>query len=115
MPRLGRGGAFLNTPWLSISRPNQANGACCAFSWRRGHKLLVCLLSQQAAGGPVLSDSRQETPVCQNGMRIFLVPSRQVRRVLELVFPDPIFASRLDSVEEAIAAVDGSRSARTGD
>lgn len=51
----------------------------------------------------------------ENGMRIFLVPSRQVRRVLELVFPDPIVASRLDSVEEAIAAVDGSRSAKTGD
>lgn len=51
----------------------------------------------------------------ENGMRIFLVPSRQVRRVLELVFPDPMFASRLDSVEDAIAAVDGSRSARTGD
>lgn len=51
----------------------------------------------------------------ENGMRIFLVPSRQVRRVLELVFPDPMFASRLDSVEEAIAAVDGSRSAKTRD
>lgn len=25
--------------------------------------MLVCLLSQQAAGDPVLSDSRQETPV----------------------------------------------------
>lgn len=51
----------------------------------------------------------------ENGMQIFLVPSRQVRRVLELVFPDPMFASRLDSVEKAIAAVDGSRSAKTRD
>lgn len=46
-----------------------------------------------------------------NGMRIFLVPSRQVRRVLELVFPDPVVASRLDSVEAAIEALDGSSSA----
>lgn len=50
----------------------------------------------------------------ENGLRIFLVPSPQVRRVLELVFPDPLFASRLDSVEEAIAALDGSRIADTG-
>lgn len=50
----------------------------------------------------------------ENGLRIFLVPSPQVRRVLELVFPDPMFASRLDSVEEAIAALDGSRTADTG-
>ena len=41
-----------------------------------------------------------------NGTRIFLVPSRQVRRVLELVFPDPLFAFRLDTVEEAMAEVD---------
>lgn len=40
------------------------------------------------------------------GTRIFLVPSNQVRRVLELVFPDPLFAARLNSVEEAIAAMD---------
>lgn len=40
------------------------------------------------------------------GSRIFLVPSRQVRRVLELVFPDPVVAVRIDSVEEALAALD---------
>lgn len=40
------------------------------------------------------------------GTRIFLVPSSQVRRVLELVFPDPLFAARLNSVDEAIAALD---------
>lgn len=51
----------------------------------------------------------------ENGMRIFLVPSRQVRRVLELVFPDPMFAARLDSVEEAMAALDGNRAAEIGD
>jgi anti-anti-sigma factor len=44
-----------------------------------------------------------------NGTRIFLVPSRQVRRVLELVFPDPLFAFRLDSVEEARRMLDGER------
>lgn len=43
----------------------------------------------------------------ENGMRILLVPSPQMRRVLELVFPDPLFAARLDTVEEALAAVDG--------
>lgn len=42
----------------------------------------------------------------EKGARIFLVPSRQVRRVLELVFPDPVVAARLDSVEEAMAALD---------
>lgn len=42
----------------------------------------------------------------EHGSQILLVPSPQVRRVLELVFPDPLFASRLDSVEEALAAID---------
>lgn len=51
----------------------------------------------------------------EKGLRIFLVPSRQVRRVLELVFPDPMFASRLDSVEEAIAALDDNQPADIGD
>ncbi|HUG07966.1 MAG TPA: STAS domain-containing protein [Acidimicrobiia bacterium] len=51
----------------------------------------------------------------ENGMRIFLVPSRQVRRVLELVFPDPMFASRLDTVEGALAALDESRPASIED
>ena len=41
-----------------------------------------------------------------SGSQIFLVPSRQVRRVLELVFPDPLVASRLRSVDEALAAID---------
>ena len=40
------------------------------------------------------------------GTRVFLVPSNQVRRVLELVFPDPLFAARLNSVDEAIAALE---------
>lgn len=43
--------------------------------------------------------------VHERGTRIFLVPSRQVRRVLELVFPEPLFAARLDTVEEALAAL----------
>lgn len=43
----------------------------------------------------------------EHGTRIFLVPSPHVRRVLELVFPDPLFAARLDTVEDAIAALDG--------
>jgi anti-anti-sigma factor len=44
----------------------------------------------------------------ENGTKIYLVPSPQVRRVLELVFPDPLFAARLDSVDEAFAAIDRS-------
>ncbi|HET9261063.1 MAG TPA: STAS domain-containing protein [Acidimicrobiia bacterium] len=44
--------------------------------------------------------------VHDDGIRIFLVPSPQVRRVLELVFPEPLFAARLETVEEALAAVD---------
>ena len=42
----------------------------------------------------------------ERGSQIFLVPSQQVRRVLELVFPDPLFASRLNSIEEALGAID---------
>jgi anti-anti-sigma factor len=38
----------------------------------------------------------------ERGTRIYLVPSPQVRRVLELVFPEPLFAARVDSVEEAL-------------
>lgn len=41
----------------------------------------------------------------ENGTEIVLVPSPQVRRVLELVFPDPLFAARVDSVEEALAGL----------
>lgn len=44
--------------------------------------------------------------VHEEGIRIFLVPSPQMRRVLEMVFPDPLFAARLDTVEEALAAID---------
>jgi anti-anti-sigma factor len=41
----------------------------------------------------------------EQGTRIFLVPSPQVRRVLELVFPEPLFAARVDSVEEALSQI----------
>ncbi|HEU4894306.1 MAG TPA: STAS domain-containing protein [Acidimicrobiia bacterium] len=41
----------------------------------------------------------------ERGIRIILVPSPQVRRTLELVFPEPLFAARLDTVEEALAAL----------
>lgn len=41
----------------------------------------------------------------ESGAHIYLVPSKQVKRVLELVFPDPLFASRHDSVEEAVTAI----------
>ena len=39
----------------------------------------------------------------EKGSKIVLVPSRQVRRVLEVVFPEPRFAARLDSMDEAFA------------
>lgn len=38
----------------------------------------------------------------EQGTQIFLVPSPQVKRVLELVFPEPLFAARVGSVEEAL-------------
>lgn len=38
----------------------------------------------------------------EKGSQIALVPSRQVRRVMELVFPEPLFAARLDTVDEAL-------------
>ena len=39
----------------------------------------------------------------EGGTNLVLVPSRQVRHVMELVFPEPLFAARVDSVEEAFA------------
>lgn len=39
----------------------------------------------------------------QNGSGIAMVPSPQVRRLLELVSPEPFFATRVDTVEEALA------------
>jgi anti-anti-sigma factor len=38
------------------------------------------------------------------GKHIYLVPSSQVRRVLELVFPEPLFADRMDDLDQAIKA-----------
>lgn len=35
------------------------------------------------------------------GTAIALIASPQVRRVLELMFPEPLFASRVDTMEEA--------------
>lgn len=41
----------------------------------------------------------------QNGSKIALVPSDQVRRVMELVFPDPLFAERVETLDEAFAVL----------
>lgn len=41
----------------------------------------------------------------ENETKIILVTSAQVRRVLELVFPDPLFAARFDSVDDALRAL----------
>jgi anti-anti-sigma factor len=38
----------------------------------------------------------------ESGSKIALVPSRQVRRVLEVVFPEPLFAARVTTVQEAL-------------
>jgi anti-sigma B factor antagonist len=46
----------------------------------------------------------------QHDINIYLVPSDQVRRVLELVFPDRLFANRLDTVDEALRAIDNASS-----
>lgn len=40
------------------------------------------------------------------GTRIVLVASPQVRRILELVFPDHLFAARVDSVDEALGIIE---------
>ena len=37
--------------------------------------------------------------------RIVLVPSRQMRKLLELVFPEPLFAAQVDSIEEGLSAL----------
>lgn len=38
----------------------------------------------------------------ERGAQLVLVPSRQLRRLLELTFPDPLFAARVDTVEEGL-------------
>ncbi len=43
-----------------------------------------------------------------SGTRIILVSSKPVKRILELVFPEPLFAVRVDSSEEAMAALEES-------
>jgi anti-anti-sigma factor len=39
----------------------------------------------------------------EKGCNIVLVASRPVRRVLEVIFPEPLFAARVSSMEEALA------------
>lgn len=51
----------------------------------------------------------------ETGTRIVLVPSPQVRRVLELVFPDHLFAARVDSVDEALGILGMRRSTNRSD
>ena len=41
----------------------------------------------------------------EGGTNLILVPSSQMRRVMDLVFPEPLFAARVDSVEEALALI----------
>ncbi|HET8740204.1 MAG TPA: STAS domain-containing protein [Acidimicrobiia bacterium] len=41
----------------------------------------------------------------ENGSTVVLVASPAVRRVLELIFPDPLFAARVDSMDEALAVL----------
>lgn len=46
----------------------------------------------------------------ERGIKIILVASRTMRRVLELVSPDPIFAVRVASIEEAMPLLDEAES-----
>jgi len=39
------------------------------------------------------------------GSRIALITSPQVRRVLELIYPEPLFAARVDTMEQARKAL----------
>jgi anti-anti-sigma factor len=39
----------------------------------------------------------------QNGSAVVLVPSRQVRRLLDLVSPEPLFEASAETVKEALA------------
>jgi anti-sigma B factor antagonist len=41
--------------------------------------------------------------VHEKGSQIILVPSRQVRRLLEMVFPERLFADRVETMDEALA------------
>lgn len=46
-----------------------------------------------------------ERLISQNGNKISFVPSDQVRRVMELVFPDPPFTTRVDTIDEALGVL----------
>jgi len=41
----------------------------------------------------------------EDGSNIVLIASPNVRRVLELIFPDPLFAARVSTIEEALATL----------
>lgn len=41
----------------------------------------------------------------EKGTNIVLVASRPVRRVLEIIFPQPLFAARVNTLEEALAVL----------
>lgn len=41
----------------------------------------------------------------EDGSNLILVASPAVRRVLELMFPDPLFAARVSTIEEALAII----------
>lgn len=49
----------------------------------------------------------------KKGSQIVLVPSRQMRRLLEMVFPEPIFTDRVDSLDEAYAMLGVERNQQT--
>lgn len=44
--------------------------------------------------------------IYEAGSRILLVTSRPIRMLLEVAFPEPLFAGRFDSLEEAMATLD---------
>lgn len=46
-----------------------------------------------------------ERLISQNGNKIAFVPSDQVRRVMELVFSNPLFAARVETIDEALGVL----------
>lgn len=101
---LGRGGAILRLAGeIDISSVHVLNEQFEVAAKARCKELVIDATDvafMDSTGLHALIDGKRL--IHQNGSRIALVPSRQVRRVMELVFPDPLFAARVDTVAEAL-------------
>lgn len=56
-----------------------------------------------SAGVHALVDGKRM--IHEGGTNLILVPSAQMRRVLELAYPGPLFAARVKTLEEALALI----------